>query len=145
MSCEKKIKNTCGVKTPAPCVKYELEVPESSKLFEEGCKTIEETTADLYELVDSIKSSIDLSDFDKKCLEINKEKDSYTKENTFKIKDVLAALTAKQCNETVEGESQDIKEILANLDYKCLILPCDTKPGNLAQFFQLIINKLCDE
>lgn len=145
MSCEKKIKNTCGTKVPAPCVKYELEVPESSKLFEETCLTIEETTADIYEQIDSIKKSIDLSKFEKSCLEINKEKDPYSKEETFLIKDVLGALRDKACSDTKteDGGQNNIDFILANLDYKCLVLPCDTKPGNLFQFFQLIIDKVC--
>ena len=145
MCCGKKLKHTCGTKIPSTCVPYELEVPEVSKLHEEKCLVVEDTTKDIYELLTSIKESINLENLDKSCLDIDKEKDSYTKENTFKVNDVLQALIHKGCGSESSTESNDINFILQNLDYKCLNAECDTKPSNLFQFFQLLIDKICDE
>ena len=146
MGCEKKIKYTCGTKVPSPCVSYELDVPDISKLNEETCVTVEETTEDIYKLLESIKKSIDLSKFDKGCLDIDTQKNSYSNENEFTVVDVLGALKNKVCNTTETNKDEDnIAFILENLDYKCLKTKCDTKPGNLFQFFQLLIDNICDE
>jgi hypothetical protein len=146
MSCNKKIKYTCGNKVPSTCVFYNLEetIPEFSNLNGESCIVIEETTHDLYELIKSIKLSIDLDDFDKGCLDIDKVKDPYDKKDKYLVKDVLTALKNKVCAESSSGsDEQNIEWILNNLDYKCLVLPCNAKPKNLFQFFQLLIDKLC--
>lgn len=146
MNCKEKIKYTCGNKIPSTCVFYDLEetIPEFSNLNGESCIVIEETTHDLYELIKSIKLSADLTNFDKGCLDIDKVKDPYDKKDKYLIKDVLEALKDKVCNDSSGGSDlQNIEFILANLDYKCLVLPCNTKPKNLMQFFQLLIDKLC--
>lgn len=145
MACNKKQKDTCGTKTPASCVYIDTEVPEFSNLYDEPCKlVVEETTEDLYSLIESIKLSIDLKDFDKGCLDINKVKDPYDNTEKYLVKDILTALKNKVCSSN-SSEQQNIDFILENLDYKCLVLPCDSKPKNLFQFFQLLIDKHCDE
>lgn len=144
MSCNKKIKYTCGTKVPSTCVFYDKPIPKFSNLKDESCIVIEETTEDLYKLIESIKLSTDLKDFDKGCLDINKVNDPYNGKNVYLIKDILTALKNKACSDSSNGsEFQNIEFILENLDYKCLVLPCDTKPKNLLQFFQLIINYMC--
>lgn len=145
MGCKQKIKHTCGNKVPSTCVFYDKQVPEFSNLNEESCIVIEETTEDLYKLIESIKLSTDLGNFDKGCLDIQKVKDPYDKKDKFLIKDILTALKNKVCSDSSSSSDlQNIEFILENLDYKCLVLPCDTKPKNLFQFFQLIIDKLCE-
>ena len=146
MNCKPKIKHTCGTKISSACVFYNLDetIPEFSNLNGESCVTIEETTHDLYELIKSIKLSVDLDDFDKGCLDINKVRDPYDKKDKYLIKDILTALKDKQCNTSSGGsDNQNIEWILNNLDYKCLVLPCNTKPKNLFQFFQLLIDYMC--
>jgi len=51
MACGDKIKKRCVV-TPSSCIQYELELPGFSQLTD--CVTIEETTDELYNLVESI-------------------------------------------------------------------------------------------
>lgn len=147
MNCNKKIKYTCGNKIPSTCVFYDLEetIPEFSNLHGESCIVIEETTQDLYELIKSIKLSTDLDNFDKGCLDIDKVTDPYDKKEKYLIKDILAALRDKVCNDSSNSsEEQNIDWILNNLDYKCLVLPCDAKPKNLFQFLQLLIDYICN-
>jgi hypothetical protein len=67
-NCGNKIKHTCSEKNYATCVYYELEVPNFSNLVGEDCKTLEETTEDQYDILEGIKSEIDLSDLGEDCL-----------------------------------------------------------------------------
>lgn len=144
MNCNSKIKFSCGTRTPSTCVFYDIEIPEFSNLKTEQCVTIEETTEDLYKLIASLRESTDMTLFEKKCLDIDKKQDSYTEENVFLIKDVIQALQDKVCNPEESSDHDNIEFILQNLDYNCLVLPCDTKPKNLFQFFQLLIDKICN-
>ena len=143
-SCKNKPKNTCGDrKSNARCVFYDIDVPSYSKLDEEDCITIEETTEDLYKLVSWIRQSIGTSNFDAECLEIEKVPDTYVKNNNrFLLVDIVKELVKKQCTES-ESTNNDINNVLANLDYKCLVDECGVKPGNLKDFFQLLINYTC--
>lgn len=67
-NCGNKIKHTCAEKNYATCVYYELEVPNFSSLVNQDCNTLEETTEDQYNLIDEIKSEIDLSVLGQGCL-----------------------------------------------------------------------------
>lgn len=146
-NCKRKPKNTCGDrKSNARCVFYDLPIPEFSKL-EDDCVTIEETTEDLYKLAEWLKESIDLEDLDPSCLTLEKVNDKYygNKVKRYLVKDVLKELIQKNCNESVKGDTNNINWVLENLDYKCLVFPCGPKPGSLLEFFQLLINKTCQD
>lgn len=66
--CGNKIKHMCSEKNYATCVYYELEVPEFSSLVNQDCITLEETTEDQYNILDGIKSEIDLSALGQDCI-----------------------------------------------------------------------------
>lgn len=145
MGCENAPKYTCGDrKSNARCVFYDLPVPEYSKLDEEDCVTIEETTEDIYKLVSWLKESIDTEDFEIECLEVDKVKDTYRKDNNrYLLVDIVKELVKKSCSNNDKSD-QSINNILSNLDYKCLVDDCGQKPGSLQELLQLIINKSCN-
>lgn len=49
--------NTCGEPTFAPCVRYEKELPDFTKITK-TCVNIEDTTDDIYKIIEDIKDSI---------------------------------------------------------------------------------------
>lgn len=67
-NCGNKVKHTCSEKNYATCVYYELEVPDFSSLVDQDCITLEETTEDQYNILDGIKSEIDLSALGQDCI-----------------------------------------------------------------------------
>ena len=67
-NCGNKVKHTCSEKNYATCVYYELEVPDFSSLVNQDCITLEETTEDQYNILDGIKSEIDLSALGQDCI-----------------------------------------------------------------------------
>lgn len=67
-NCGNKIKHTCAEKNYATCVYYELEVPSISSLVNQDCVTLEETTEDQYNILEGIKSEIDLSALGQDCI-----------------------------------------------------------------------------
>src|SRR5690606_13744263 len=92
MSCTGKIKNTCGSsKTYAPCVYYELDLPDFSTI-EEDCVTLEDTTSEIYNLIKDIREQLDLSDLGGDCL-------TYTldSENRIVVKNALLKIEEKYC------------------------------------------------
>ena len=152
MSCGNKLKYTCGEsKSNARCVFYDLKVPEYSKLTEESCRTVEETTDDLYKLISWVRESVDLGDnFNPNCLDVTKIKDSYDKGVTrYLIKDIIVALVNKVCSlekslSLTGGDSNSESKLISQLDLSCLGLDrCDNKPTNLVQLLQLMINTFC--
>lgn len=71
-NCGNKIKHTCAEKNYATCIYYEGNVPVfsglSSLVEAGGCITIEETTEDQYDILEDIKSEIDLSALGQDCI-----------------------------------------------------------------------------
>lgn len=71
-NCGNKIKHTCAEKNYATCIYYEGNVPVfsglSSLVEAGGCITVEETTEDQYDILEDIKSEIDLSALGQDCI-----------------------------------------------------------------------------
>ena len=149
-NCRKnKPKHNCGIRTPATCVFYNLELPEISKLkVLEDCITIEETTEDIYNILDFIIDDIDTSELGKKCLDYKKSKNKYrpdkeiilVKDVLLKLEDVICELKDKDSNncDTID------KCFVDKLDFKCLIDPCNDNINSLSQLLQILINEICD-
>ena len=142
-------KFNCGERISSKCVFYSKYFPEYTNLEDHECTTIEETAEDTYKLIDWIKESIDLEDYDPKCVDdVEKVEDVYFKnKNRYLVKNVVQSLTEKVCEleesfNTPNGNNQI--DILANLDYKCLTGLCDPKPGSLQELFQILINEICE-
>lgn len=139
MGCCDDRKNSCGIRTPAICVSYKGYLPKYSKL-EENCLTTEETTDDIYHLIDWIKESVDLKDYDPDCLDIDKVEDIYFEDKErFLIKDVLKKLTEKVCALEDEHEVDDTLE----LDFKCLTSVCGDPITSLKDLLQTLIDEVC--
>lgn len=136
-NCGGKIKQNC-TKIYSPCVQYELDIPEFSKLSKETpCVSIEETTKDLYENVGGIKEDLDLSELGKTCLRYIKP------EGTLKVRDVLLRYETEIC-ELKNSVKKLEEEAICDKDItKCGInLPtlCDTPITTLGQIIEYLIN-----
>ena len=137
--CDDSRKHSCGVRTPAICVSYKGYLPKYSKL-EENCLTTEETTDDIYHLIDWIKQSIDLKDYDPDCLDVDKVEDIYFEDKErFLIKDILEKLTEKVCAIEDDNEVDDTLE----LDFKCLTSSCGNPISSLKDLLQTLIDEVC--
>ena len=144
-----KPKHNCGVRTPSTCVFYDLELPEISKLkVLEDCITIEETTDDIYNILDFIIDGIDTNELGKKCLEYKKTKNKYRPDKEIiLVKDVLLKLEEAICE--LKDENSDNCDVLDScfvdkLDFKCLIDPCNENINSLSQLLQIMINEICN-
>ena len=143
MECKKnKLKYNCGVKTSARCVFYDLELPDISKLkILDDCMTIEETTDDLYSLVDLVYESLNTEELGEKCLTYKKVKNKYKPgENITLIKDVLLKFEEEICKLKTSNEDEDDT---LSLDFKCLVSPCGEQITNLKDLLQTLIDEIC--
>lgn len=146
MACKNKPKYNCGSKVNAKCVFYDLTAPSFSKLHDEECLVAEETIEDLYNLVGWVRESIDISDIDASCLDIDKVEDSYdTDEQRYLLKDVVEKLVEKACNDedSFGGGSGNLNSVIEGLNYRCLVNTCGTNPGSLKELLQMIIDAVC--
>lgn len=136
MSCrDNKLKYNCGTRTNARCVFYEGYLPEHSKLKDEDCVTIEETTDELYHTQEDILDSIDLSSLGKLCLEYDNSTDK------LKVKEVLLAIEKEICKLKSASEENDNGSL--NLDFKCLTSPCGEQITTLNELLQVLIDEIC--
>jgi hypothetical protein len=111
-----KIKNTCPDSTFATCVDYENTLGDNTKL-NQPCITLDDTTKDLYELVDDLFDKVDLSEVPNDCLSYIGDKD---------IKKVVQKYEEEICM---------LKEKVATLESTAIcdmsIEPCDLELGSL--------------
>lgn len=139
--CNKKISNTCGTKNYAPCIYYELELPDFSSI-EDECVTIEDTTSDIYDLIKDIREQLDLSELGENCL-------TYTLDinNKIVVKNALLEIEEKYCE--LEEKVTELENIgLCNisiedceLDLGTLVDSCDEVPQTLSELLQVLINQ----
>ena len=87
--CTGKIKGNCK-KVLANCTSFEGKVPEFSRLTEEGCLSIEETTSDIYSIITDIKEDLNLEGLRGTCV---------TYPTEIKILDAFAALQTLACQQ----------------------------------------------
>lgn len=138
-NCGNKIKNMCGEKTYATCTYYELEVPTFSTLVDQDCNTIEETTADLYEIVGGAKSEIDLSNLGEDCLIYVKE------EGRNIVKNVLLKYEEEICTlkgqvSYLENEAICNKSITNCVDLNGIVDSCNEQISTLGELLQYLVN-----
>lgn len=134
---DNKLKYNCGVKHNARCVFYDGTIPEFSEL--EDCVTIEETTEELYEHVQEIEDSIDLSELGKNCIDYSE----FQKEKDLKVKEAFQTLEKEICL-LIEKEEDGCCIDIEKLDLKCLVDPCNNIINNQTQLMQVIIDQLCE-
>lgn len=137
-----KIEDTCGKKINSRCVDYEGEVNSQSELEQEGCLNLHETTEDIYDQLEDIQTSIDLSDFKEDCIEYEQEGE------TLKVNEVLKGLQDKVCElaETEEGCHPifDADITCLGLDLDCLSTdPCGDPITTFKQLIQAMITQAC--
>lgn len=111
--------NTCGQPAFSPCVRYELELPEISKI-EKSCVTIEDTTKDLYEI---------------------------SQEQKQELEDKVEALqteidTLKEQLENLQEENICLKHITECVNLQSIQDPCGEPITNLGQVLNYIINRI---
>ena len=146
MSCINKVKNTCGSnQNYAICTKYEGTVPDWSELVDEDCIVLEETTQELYDEVTKLKEQTDLSDLTSSCDNFVLTDDAdlgFPTVKTFAT-DVTSALATLLCPEANSDEATEVDISGWNLDFGCLVDPCDAPITKLSQLMQILINAHC--
>lgn len=140
-----KPKHTCGDRSSnARCVFYDLNTPSFSKLSENECTTIEETTSDLYKLVSWVRESVNVEGLDIKDLEIQSVLDSYdNSKQRFLVKDILSEIISQVDDIKKLAESNDINSGL-ELDLKCLVNSCGPPITSLKDLLQTLIDEICN-
>lgn len=134
-------KYNCGDRrSNAACVFYDLNVPEYSKLSEEECLTLQETTEDLYKHVTWLREAVEVEEIEG-CLNVETTKDSYRPNTTrYLLKNMVKELSEKVCN--LEVEKEDENPILG-LDFKCLTTVCGDPVSSLKELLQTLIDEIC--
>lgn len=144
MGCGDKPKYTCGDRrSNARCVFYDIPVPTYSKLVEEDCLTVEETTEDIYKLISWIKESVDLTGVSFNELEVEEVSDSYIKNNhRVLLKEVITKLISELYNLKNKVDEKDPERM--DLDYKCLVSSCGDPISTTEQLLQTLIDEVCN-
>lgn len=139
MGCrENKLKYNCGnQKQNARCTFYEGDLPKFSEL--EDCVTIEETTEEIYESVQEIKDSIDLSELGTDCIDFSEYKEG----KALKVLEAFMAVENAICDLKESKQSNNGFDI-SKIDLKCLVDPCNNTIDTQEKLMQLIINTICE-
>lgn len=134
-------KNRCGGKQNSAHVLYERELPSVSELNDGECVTLEDTTSELYRILETMQQSISTEGIGRGCID-------YEESELGKVKlfEALTAFEREICKlkETLSKEDNkgvDISEW--SLDTKCLSDPCGDEFSTLKQLMQAIIDKVC--
>lgn len=136
-----KIEDTCGKKINARCVDYEGTVNSQSPLTE-GCLNVHNTTEDIYDQLEVIQESIDLTDLGSACI-------TYPQEGlALKVSEALLGLETKVCELAVTEEGC---HPIFDADITCLGLnlgclpddPCGDPITTFKQLLQALIAQSC--
>ena len=145
MCCKDKRKHYCLEKVQAICTQYKGTVAECSSLDENDCLTIEETTQDIYDIIDVIKNVIDLSDITYDCITVDfEDEDNPTlKEILDKLIEEICLLKQSQGNDPA-ADPCEIDLSTCNINTDCLDNdPCTNGLATLPEILNSIIAKLC--
>ena len=134
-NCKNKVKNTCDGVRPADCIEYESNVNINSSLNPQSCKSIGETTQDIYEQLEDIN----LSELGENCLEY------VTEDGRIKVKTVLLKYEEEICllkNKVEELENRPICSMPIGdcVDINGLVDPCGDPITTWGQLIQILIN-----
>ena len=145
MSCNEKLKYTCGQRQNARCTFYEVDLPSWSLLLTEDCVTIEETNKELYDEVTVIKNFLDFDNLTEDCITY-----TYVDSENKKLSEVINPITLELCALKSMFESQgtdaicNISIIDCGIDTKCLDDICNTGLDTIGELLQALVDKVCD-
>ena len=107
MSCNDKIKHSCGTKVFAVCTEYQGATPAFSSLTE-GCLDVEEVIGDVYGILGGIKEDLNLSGLINGCVAFSSPKT---------LQSVLEEFHAKLCEleDTVVAQAVTISTQAAQI------------------------------
>jgi len=144
-NCNQKIKHTCGNIVFADCTSYEGTVNTDSQYDENDCLSIEETTEDIYEQLEDIRTEINLDELGEKCLTYVPTVEGKTivknvllkhEEEICLLKERIAELEARQlCDFPITD---------CNLDFMCLADACGGSVTTVGELLQALITKSCE-
>lgn len=142
MSCNNKIKQTCGTTNYSTCTIYEGTTNSQSDLVDETCLDQELVDQDQYDQLEKIWDEIDLTELGNSCLEYVENE-----EGKIIVKNVLLKFEEKICEleEKITAlESTDIctKDITGcGLDFGDLVDSCGNPPQTLTDVLQILLNQ----
>lgn len=140
MACNEKVSQRCE-KLYSPCVAYQLKVPAYSKIVDNSCKSLEDTTKDLYEILGEVKDGIDLSELGKNCLVYVEAGEK------AKVKDILIKYESEICSLKTTLEEIQEKSICSyliedcDLDLSGISGECETPISTLGDLLNYLISK----
>ena len=133
------LKYNCGDKRQnARCVLYEGYIPNYSKLLDEDCISLEETTEELYQNQEKILNSIDLTKLGKECIDYSE----FQEDDSLKVNEALLTIEKEICN--LKKITDDNDDSSLELDFKCLVDPCNNEINSLRDLLQVLINEVCN-
>lgn len=143
-NCGNKIKNTCSEKNYATCIYYEPDpevgMPTISSLVNEDCITLEETTEDIYNILQGVLSDISIEALGDDCITYPTVQGQATK-----IKDVVLKLEEEICNLRAEVDILKTTAICDKDITHCgLTLPdnaCDLPITKLGELLEYLLNQ----
>jgi hypothetical protein len=142
-NCGNKIKHTCAEKNYATCIHYEGNVPAFSGLASlveaGGCITLEETTEDQYDILEDIKSEIDLSSLGNDCLTyVQEEGQNIVKNVLLKYEQEICDLKSKVSY--LENEAICDKIITDCVDLSGIVDACEQPINTLGELLQYLLD-----
>lgn len=129
------LKDSCK-HTKAICTDYDGSVNEDSNIKDIECKSIEETTQDIYDQLGDLQTLTDIEAFlaDTKCLPVA----------GTSIGDALEALRDYVCSlSTAAATSGEVTFDVSTIDLKCLEGECSTTIETFKALIQAIIDAIC--
>jgi len=139
MTCKSK-NLLCGEnRTNAVCVRYTGYLPDWSLLKDEDCLSVDEVVEELYNKTTEIEAKVDFSDLESECLNLQDELENTTPKSVAQA--LITSVEELKCNPN-PVPLKDLNITCYNLDFKCLVDPCDVPITKLSTLLQLIINKL---
>lgn len=135
------LKYNCGDKRQnARCVLYEGYIPNYSKLLDEDCITLEETTEELYENQEKILDSIDLVKLGKECIDYSE----FQENDSLKVKEAFLTFEKEICELKNKKNEDSCCIDLSKIDFKCLSDPCNNVIDSQLKLIQALIDKVCN-
>ena len=135
------LKYNCGDRRQnARCVLYEGYIPNYSKLIDEDCITLEETTEELYKNQEEILKSIDTSKLGKECIDYSE----FQENDSLKVKEAFLTFEKEICELKNKKNENSCCIDLSKIDFKCLSDPCNNIIDSQLKLIQALIDKVCN-
>jgi hypothetical protein len=142
MTCQNKIKSTCGGKKMySTCVFEEMDFPSWSTLYAESCVVQSEINAEVYSELSDIRIAIDVSTLATTCFDIDTTATNEITAATA-ITTLIREVAALKCPLPTDIPN-DLVITTWGINFLCLEDACGIPITKLSSTLQLLINQVC--